>query len=179
MRNAALTIATLALAASGCGPSPATPKAIDTLFPKDGEVSGWNEDTTLGKPGVEVYVGSTAVTGAIDGAADSFIQKGMEQMARQYYLKGTEKLEVRIWQMKDAAATKDLWDYLVTSDKLYKAVTWTDDTGGDAARVADTGNNWWFNSRKGLYFVELTLGPNDANGKTDVRAFAGAVVGKM
>lgn len=167
----------LALAACGT-PTPATP-AIDKLFPAANEVSTWAEDTAVGKLGVEVAKSATAIEALIDGDGAPFNEKGALALGWEHYQAGSSKIDARVYQMKTAASSKETYDYLVASVGLYMANTWTPvDAVGDAARVTDTGSSWWFNARRGVFIFELKITPKDATTRTEVEAFAKAMVAK-
>lgn len=171
-------LAALLLAACGGSTSQDPPLDIATLFPESGQVAGWNEADAL-----RVLPAATAGAGygygGVNGDADAFIARGLVQLGIQRFAKGGEQLELRVWQMADAASELAVWTYLTASDPRYSGGQWAAETLGEAGRIADTGTYWWLVTRKGAYQVEATIQPNDATARTDVVAFVGAVLGRI
>jgi hypothetical protein len=157
---------------------------MSTFFPADGAdggtgaaVAGFVKDPS-GK-GLQIAEGDDAIEALVDGAATPFMEKGVLALGRELYIKDSYHLEARVWQMKDAANASVTYDYLLTNASLYKASTWTALSVGDAGRIADDGTAWWVNARKGAYLIDVRIDPNDATSRSDVEAFAKALVAKM
>jgi hypothetical protein len=169
-------LAVLALAACG-GSSSSSGPDIRSFFPADNEVSGWTKDSA--KP-LQVGVGAGGATGLVDGAADPFIAQGLAQLAMASYVKGIDALDLRVWQMNDAATATSVYAALL-SNSLYAANTWVacPTSIGEACRIADTGNTWWVNTRKGAYHVEARISPKDSATDDDAVAFLQAMLGKI
>ena len=152
--------------------------AIASLFPANNEVGTWVEDTSLGSAGVQVSNSAAQAQADVDGDADSF-EDTMVAFAREFYTSGTHTMELRVWQMQDAAACTAVYDDLVVNDPLYTPNTWSAVSLGEAGRVADTGSQWWHNVRKAAYHVEAKTQSNDADGKSGAEAMIGAVLAKI
>jgi len=175
----ACSIAVLAFAAA-CGTEESKSVTIESLFPGDGALSGWapalitmHSGETKNGP----LVGRTKaeIEALINGDARSFFtQGGFVAFAWNWYQKDTAKMDVRVWQMKDAATATTMYDYLPQNDALYSATTFEAHTLGDASRIANTGTSRWLNVRKGAYIIEAK-GPIAA----DVEAAATAILGKL
>jgi hypothetical protein len=168
--------AALALAACGGSSSSSAPD-IKTFFPASNEVVGWTQ--VAAKP-LQVGVGATGASDLVDGAADPFITQGLVQLAMASYDKGNDVLDLRVWQMKDAASAASVYTALL-GNSLYSANTWgTCPTAiGSDCRIADTGGHWWVNTRKGAYHVEALIAPKDASTDDDAIAFLQAVLAKI
>jgi len=169
-------VAALLLAACGGSSKKDAPApAIATLVPADGAVAGWTRSGLLRiLPAATAGLG--AGSGGVNGDADPFVPRGLVQLAIQRYAKSSQQLELRIWQMRDAAAEADVWSYLTTSEPRYSGANWSVQAIGEAGRISDTGTYWWLVARKGAYTVEATIQPDDAAARTEVIAFLGAVV---
>lgn len=152
--------------------------SIEDFFPEDGEVGEWKEDTSVGKAGVEVANNQQEAWDLVDGDADPFTERGMVAFAIEHYTNGTNKIELRIWEMPDEAKCQEVYDWLALNDSLYNGYTWTDLSDG-TGRFCDTGVDWWINSHKGAYHVESRYDVNDAEGKTANEAFMKAVLDKI
>lgn len=177
-------LAALALAACGGGSSSPAPDIsspapdIKSFFPASNEVAGWTQDAA--KP-LQVGVGASGATGLVDGAANPFVTEGLAQLALESYVDGIERLDLRVWQMKDAAAATSVYTALL-SNSLYAANSWGSCTTtiGEACRIAQTsGGNWWINVRKTVYYVEATVSPQTAATNAQAEAFARAVAAKI
>lgn len=171
----------LALAAVvACGSSKKDePQVLDLAarFPASNEVAGWTRDAV--NP-VQVGVGRAGATALVDGAADPFVADGLVQLGMAGYLKTGETLNpVRIWHMSSAAAAQAVYGHLL-SNSLYAANTWDPcpTAVGEACRFADTGNNYWFNTRKGAFHVEATINKT-ATSSADALAFLAALLAKL
>lgn len=174
----ALSVLPLSLLLGCPPPTDDEPVAIESLFPANNEVGTWVEDTSKGQAGVQVSNSAAEAQADVDGDADSF-EDTMVAFAREFYQNGTHTMELRVWQMQDAAACSAVYDELVTSDPLYTSNTWTAASLGEAGRVADTGTQWWHNVRKAAYHIEAKTEANDADGKSGAEAMIGAVLDKI
>lgn len=171
---------TLGLVAS-CGESDGGSASIQSFFPADNEVSSWVEDQSTGQPGVEIYRTKAAAEAVIDGDVEPFAAHDFVAFARQHYVKDSYHLELRIWQMQDAAACTTLYDDLAASESLYQ-YPWESVTAGAGGRIASTGVFWWVNAHAGAYYVEAKVNqvsPPDQTARDEVVAFAQAVVAKI
>ena len=171
----------LALFAAGCStePAPAPTVEIDELFPADNEIGSWVEDTTVGAAGVEIADSPTEAEAIIDGDAEPFTAHDFARFAIQNYTNGSEKLELRVWQMADAAAATAIYDYLPANNSIYMASSWEDVSIGEAGRASNTGASWWINARTGAFYVEAKINAVSDAARADAEAFARAVVGKV
>jgi len=165
----------------GCSGDESTPAAsFESFFPADNAVGSLVEDTSVGVAGdIDKAVNDQQAAALINGDADPFMSRGFDAFGIEYYSDGTHSLELRIWQLKTAASTSEIYTALPTEITRYDAA-WETLSLGDGARVVDSGSSWWLNAHKGKYFVEVVgLAPNDAAGKQvgiDVVTF---VVGKL
>jgi len=183
MRATGMGALLAAVALAGCGGSSKKEEPLADLtgyYPANGEVSGWNRDPA--NP-IQVGVGAAGATALVDGAADPFVALGLLQMATGGYLNtgaGETLSSVRIWQMPDAATAQSIYTGLL-SNSLYAANTWAacGTTVGVACRLADTGNSWWLNTRKGDCYVEARISPKSAGSSADALAFLAALVSKI
>ncbi len=162
---------------AACGP--AEPSGLGSYFPTTADAAGYTEDTSVGKAGVETARTAAAIEGLVDGDAAPFIEKGVVAFGWERYVKGTYKLDARLWQMKDASNATDTYNHLVANVTLYLAATWTDLAVGEAGRIADTGSSWWLNARKGKYIIEVRIVGKDTTSRADIETFAKAMVAKL
>ena len=178
----------VALALAGCGSSGSDSSSFDikSAFPAASASGGWVEDpdaldyySNANPPGVSVATTNAGVTSMIDGDANPFIAQGFVAFGDEFYkntVGGTPAtLELRVWQMPSAAAASAVWD---TQTSTY---TWTTASFGDAARYRDTGVSWYYNVRKGVYFVDVRDLRPDTNAaiRTAGETFITAVVSKL
>jgi len=173
--RASLLAALLLAACGGSSNKDAPAPAISTLVPADNAVSGWIRSGAL-RVLPAATAGLGASQGGVNGDADPFIRRGLVQLAIQRYTRSAELLELRIWQMRDAAAEAALWTDLTTTEPRYSGANWSAQAIGEAGRISDTGTYWWLVARKGAYTVEATIQPDDAAARTDVTTFLGAVI---
>jgi hypothetical protein len=149
---------------------------IRSFFPADNEVSTWTlrETIKVGSP-TTAYVET-----GLDGAIDPFVTDGLVQVARAYYEKGGAEIDLRVWEMRDAAAAQAVY-VNVLQDGHYMNYTWENLTGlGEAARITQMANVYlWVNVRKGAYQVEALIQPIADPARDDVIAFITAVVAKI
>ena len=174
-----------ARALSGCGGDTNTSPdagsvALDTLFPKDNDVTGWVEDTDTGKAGVEVYTSVDDINNTcIDGDVVPFQNLGFKALARQNYkyvvgdVGPGYKLDLRLWQMKSTSDASSIYDSIKTSRDPYKVITaktdagaWADQTIGEGGRAGNSGNQWLINAHKAAYFIEARITPSDSSDTT-------------
>ena len=155
--------------------------AIESLFPANQEIGAWAENTNLGDPGVEVYETKKAANDRVNGDADPFTDRNFAAFGREFYADGTFTLELRLWQMPDAATATDVYGGILQEDARYKGATWDDlDVGGTAGRIADTGSAWMINATKSKYFVEASgITPNDMAGQEAGQSFVRSVLAKI
>lgn len=174
-------ILSLAILTAACGGG--SDAGIETFFPADDEVAGWTENPAVGQAGVEVATSVAEAEALVNGDAESFSAAGFTAFARQHYVKaGGYQLELRIWEMNDAATAESIYADLAMNDSLYSIYTWETVAVGQAGRVADTGANWWVNARKGAYHIEAKInqmGTADPAARADVVAFVTAVAGAI
>jgi len=177
----ASSFAVVALFAAGCSTEPADggPVAIESLFPADNEVGTWVEDTSVGASGVEVASTPAEAEALIDGDAEPFTAHGFSKFAIEHYVDGTPQLELRVWEMPDAAGATEIYDYLVANDSIYMASSWEDVSIGAAGRASNTGASWWVNARSGAYYIEAKINDTSNGARTDAQAFASAVIGHL
>jgi len=153
---------------------------FDQLFPADDEVAGWAEDPSQGSAGVELANSDQEAIDMINGAADPFVEHGFIRLGIEHYASGDATLELRIWKMNNASVARQLYSYLASDDAVYAVVAWEDLDGmGQEARIADTGAAIWVNARSGAHLVESKINQVDDQARTDVQAFAIAVLSKL
>ncbi len=186
LRTTTILLATVALTlASGCGGGDDDqPIAIETLFPADGEVGSFVEDTGAGAAGVEVAETSNEIEALIDGDAVPFDAAGFLVFGRQQYTDGgSYQLEVRVYEMPSAAVAAELYADLVVERDLYSTNTWTDLDIGEASRIANTnGTSFWLNVQKGVYYFEVRINQatiDDTVSQGHAEAFGTAIAGKI
>jgi len=180
-----------ALALSSCGSSSSGSSfELKSAFPAaTGAVGGWIEDpdamgfTSKNPAGVEIATTALQAIAAVDGDADPFTKRNFVALGREFYkntIGGTaSKLELRIWQMPSAAVATELYTTLPSEDSRYNN-TWLTASYGDAGRYLDTGVSWWYNVRKGAYFIDLMgATPNSAAVKTSAEALLASVVAAL
>jgi len=158
--------------------------AIQTLFPADNEVPGWTVQN-----GATFQTANTnqALTDIIDGAADPYIDAGFLVWGRQLYTDGTHNIDFQVYQLPSVAKNDAIWADMITNAKYRQANTasgWTDIADiGEAARYADTGNNWWVEARECAYQIDslttLVAGGKDAATLTAAEAFVKAAAAKL
>jgi hypothetical protein len=157
-----------------------TTKTFEELFPTENEVAGFTVDSSKG--GLKVARTVAAVQGLIDGDADPFTTPTVlfAAFGRQYYKVGDKSVELRIWQMKDAATAQSIYTDLL-DDPLYTSTTWTDTPIGEAGRIDNTGSRWWVNARKGAFYVEVSINApaSDQTARGQALALETAVVGGL
>ena len=156
-----------------------TEKSFDQLFPADNEIGDWVENTDTGDPGVEVAKSDDEAVALIDGSAEPFIEHGFITFGVEYYASQGMMLELRIWQMDNAAIARELYSDLTDNKSIYMAQPWTDIDVGQQGRVADTGASIWVNARSGSYYVESKIDQVTDEASNDAQAFAKAVIAKL
>lgn len=179
---ATATFVTLTCAISACGGE--TVVDLKTLFPADSAVPGWTQDTTLDTAaGPSVFSTNDQVNATdIDGDVVPFSNKGFTALGREHFKSDKYKMDVRVWQMKDAATAKLIYDDLPNTVDRYKIITWTNETIGLAGRSGNSGTMWRINAYKGLYFIETLLTTSEASdtaGKDEAIKMAKAVADKI
>jgi hypothetical protein len=201
----------LGVALVGCGSSTSSGPSVLDLVPRDNTVSGWTvdpSDTNLakGKVAATATTQDEATTGlSLDGASEPFY-KGFAPVifAMQNYVNTSMNapdgynLKLFIVQMTSADQAASLYATVIT-DSLYTANTWQDPTSplvGTGSRITDTGNDWWINFYKGVYYVQVLMSHGfvmangvpeivngapvpDAQSQPAAMAFAQAVAAKM
>jgi hypothetical protein len=173
----------LALAACGGSSSPSTPKGnnLEILLPADNQISGWTRSKPIrilsaAKAG-EGYATDGSASGGVDGDAARFIENGLVSFGWAFYkAAGTEKIELRVWDMGSASNASRCWTALITTDARYKGANWSETSVGEAGRISDTGTYWWVVARKGAYVAEIMLEPDDAAQKQVAIDFLKSVV---
>jgi hypothetical protein len=172
------------LALSACGSSSDTKTfEIKSAFPAASASGGWIEDpdaldfySQTNPAGVSVATTNAQATAMIDGDADPFTSRGFVAMGDEFYkntIGGTPAtLELRVWQMPSTTVATSVYDAMAST------YTWTAASFGDAGRSRDTGVSWYYQVRKGVYFVDLRdLRPNTSAAiKTSGETFLAAVV---
>ncbi|HOX44382.1 MAG TPA: hypothetical protein PK668_12335 [Myxococcota bacterium] len=162
-------------ACGGGGGGEADP--VESYVPTSGEVSGWTEDTAAannGAAGAEVCREAVGIPDFIDGAIDPFVDTGAwVAVAWEFYTNGTNTLELRLYEMGNASACQEVYDYLATHPE---GVAWQAASLGDAGRTADQGPYWKTHARKGNYFVETFTFPGDEPTQQIAVDFVGAVL---
>lgn len=190
MRSSVWSLAA-AVALSACGGSSSSSSfKLESAFPSaTGSVGGWIENpdamgfTAKNPAGVEIATTSAQATAAVDGDADPFTRRNFVTMGREFY-KNTiggvaSTLELRIWEMPSAAVATELYGTLPSEDSRYNN-TWLTASFGDSGRYLDTGVSWWYNVRKGAYFIDLMgATPNSAAVKTSAEAVLASVVAAL
>jgi hypothetical protein len=83
---------------------------VEKYVPASNEVPGWMEDTGVGSPGVEAGYTYDEIVAIIDGSQEPYAQAGCSGFAKQDYKKGGFTLNLLIWEMKDSAAAKQMFD---------------------------------------------------------------------
>ncbi len=177
----------------GCGnstpapPDASTPFDVTTAIPADGDVTGFTKNTDSSKDGV--FKTKTEVEGSVNGDLTPFEEKGFVLLARQHYLGaglgagGADyAVDFRIWQMKDDATGKVIYDYLRETVLRYSSLTWTDEAIGEGGRSANSGVMWRVNCYKKAYFVEAVLDESEATdtaGKEAAIKFVKAAADKL
>lgn len=178
-RNTVVVISALCLSVSlfGCGNGGNGKKSIQDYMPKSNELSGWLEDTSQGKPGIEVALDEAAGEALVDGHIALYIQAGWVALAQEYYKNGDKTLQLILYEMKDKAAADSIYN-----NKTIKGFAeWTDLTLGDKSRINVDVSEYWFHAFKNNYFVEIPKAKTgmDAAGKTLATDFLAAVIKKL
>jgi len=148
---------------------------IEDLMPAGGEVSGWDEDTSMGAPGVESAHTQAEGEELINGALDPFTDTGKwVAMAIEYYVNGDMTAELQMHEMEDAASCEGIYTYL---EGHPEGTPWEQEGPGvgEASRWADQGPYWLIHVRKGKYFFSINFAPGDDASKTPATGFATAV----
>jgi hypothetical protein len=83
---------------------------VEKVVPATNEVPGWAEDSAVGGPGVEAGYTYDEIVAIIDGSQEPYAQAGCSGFAKQDYRKGSFTLNLHIWEMKDSAAAKQMFD---------------------------------------------------------------------
>jgi hypothetical protein len=176
--------------------------AVLAIVPGDNTITGWvrdpSESKTKSKPAAIALDYKTAVD-FIDGGADPFYTNLFKPdvFAWQNYkdtnlsekpLDGSDAYLVKMYllQMPSAAQATQLYDSLLDgTHSLYTSTLdpWDKTPAiGDAARIVNSGTEWWINCRKGAYYLEMFLSyaeRTDTAGKQLAIAWATAVAAKM
>jgi hypothetical protein len=83
---------------------------VEKYVPASNEVAAWVEDTNLGPAGVEAGYTYDDIVAIIDGSQEPYADAGCVGFAKQDYKKDTFTLGLMIWEMKDNAAAKKMFD---------------------------------------------------------------------
>jgi hypothetical protein len=182
---ATLGLAGAALTACGSNGSSGGKTLLD-VFPRSGQISGWNVDPASAKTkDIVAATGADEATveGLIDGASADFFKSPSTpvEFGVQNYISTTVadapvdgtgvKVKLYILQMPTAAQASVLYASLMSAN-LYS--TWNNSGGdaegvwadpsspvvGDHSRVVDAGDTWWVNFYKGVYYAEVWLNPS-------------------
>lgn len=83
---------------------------VEKYVPADNEVAGWVEDPAVGAAGVEAGYTYDEIVAIIDGSQEPYAAAGCKGFAKQDYKKGTFTFTLEIWEMKDTATAKSMFD---------------------------------------------------------------------
>lgn len=169
------------MAVAGCGgggtttPDTGAPFDIKTAFPANDGITGWSQDTVKDSvTGPAVFDTRQKVDATdIDGDVVPFDDVGFKQLAREHYKKDNYSLDLRVWEMNDAAKGKKIYEDILLVDR-YSIITWTDEAMGEKGRWGNSGTMWRVNAYKGAYFVEALISPSeqpDTAGKDEAVKF--------
>ena len=162
--------------AIGCGSSDDTEpeKKLEDYMPASGAISGWTEDLSQGEAGVEAAYTVDDGEMMINGALDPFVDTGKwAALAIEYYVNGETTIQLRIFEMTDAAGAAEVFEHLATHPE---GIPWADITLGDEGRMAEMATNWLLHTTHGKYFVETTTMPRSADTEQPAMDFAAAVL---
>jgi hypothetical protein len=183
MKRQASLFACLALAL-GCSSSGSTAVTIDSLMPASNEVSGWAEDPSVLHPGLNVAHNANEAEALVDGDAAPFTRHNFVAFAWDNYVNTTAgyKMDFRIWEMADAAASATLFVDLQTQEAIYSGQIWAEATIGDGGRVAAGTDTIWVNVHKGEFYLEALLAygaGTTADAQAAAEAFMSVVVAQI
>lgn len=156
-------------------------------MPKDNELPGWVEDTTVGSPGVEAAYTTGDIEAIIDGAHDPYRDQGCNGFAKQDYTKTPSKvfqLQLFLWDMKTAAGALAMYEKKKADDETGGGLTFETIPGAkDAAVLASDSPAWKAHAYKGHYVFKVygnAVEPKDLQTlKPDVIAFVNLLLGKL
>lgn len=164
-----------------------TTTTIASFFPANNEVGSWAEEEminadgiNMNPTGVEVGKNHDEAVAILNGDAGLFTEYGFLTVGREFYTDGTNSLELRIWQMPSAEVATNIYNDLLTKSASYENKDWQDIALGDAGRFCGNVNVYWYNVRKGKYYINIkeVLPYTDA-GKAAAENFSSAVLAKI
>ena len=177
------TISTGGAVSCGDDETETLPK-LETLFPADNAITGWTVDSDPSKKS-GIADDDNGIVALINGGAEAFLKRDYTAFGLKQYKNNTYRMELRIWQFKSTTVSKEIYGAVTSESSSHAASTWTDTAMGEAARVAETGDSFWYNVRKKVYLVEGTakdsvaVGQPDPACKTAAEAFLSGVLAGM
>jgi hypothetical protein len=183
-------------------------KTAQELVPRDNTISGWTVDPDNSKTAGMVAATATNALDTealIDGAAADFFRSPSTpvEFDWQNYVNSSvtdapdgATVVLYVLQMPSETQASGLYAAL-RSASLYTrkqgtSDDWVDPSSplvGTDSRVQNTGDTWWINFYKGIFYVEVNLTPSqgpapdytpgNANTKVEAFRFAQAIAGKI
>lgn len=160
-------------------------KKVEEYLPKDNDITGWTEDTSVGQPGVESGYTKLAIEALINGKHDPYHAQNCDAFAMEQYKKTFDStcsaaLEIMIWECTTSTGSKFMYD----KDKTDSGLTWAIITGvKDEGVMADDSPLWRSLAYKGPYIMKIDSTPTAPSCrpalKTDVESFVKNVTGKL
>jgi hypothetical protein len=167
------------LKVDGKAPTPDGPtaKKVEDYVPKPNDVPGWIENPDEGKAGIEAGYTTLEIEAIIDGSHDPYRDAGCNGFAKQDYKKGTGKCAMNVceagtfaivlflWDMKDAAGAKAMYDKN-KKDGEANGLTFENVTGAPtAAVIANDNPQWKAYGHKGHYVYKIyaTFAPGESD----------------
>jgi hypothetical protein len=149
---------------------------VEDYMPKDNEISGWTEDTSMGKAGVEAGYTKKEIDDIIDGEHDPYDAEGCVGFAREYYKKAISAscngtVELKIWEMNDAAGAKKMFDADKLDAEQMGGLTFENIPNVTTLGViADSPPGWRVFAHKNAYILKMKANYDDMGCKDDLKA---------
>lgn len=171
--------------ANEAGVDAPTKQKVENYVPKDNDVAGWVEDTSVGQPGVESGYTDKDIEDIIDGHHQAYAAEGTTGFAKQEYKKGNGSISLQIWEMNTPTGATNMFNKNKTDGETNSGWTFVDMTGvADAAIIIDAYDaGWVIYGRKGPYVYEVVAATSQAGEeaalKTEAETFIKFLAGNL
>lgn len=169
-------------------------KKVEEYIPKPNDVPGWVENPDEGKAGIEAGYTTLEIEAIIDGSHDPYRDAGCNGFAKQDYKKGSGKCQMNVcdagtygivlflWDMKDDAAAKAMFDKNKKDGEANGITFETVPNAATAAIIGDDAPQWKAYGHKSHYVYKLyaTFAPGEgAKLKPEAITFIQALASKL
>lgn len=148
------------------------PEKVEDVVPGDNFVAGW----TASGP-VDAAYTQVDIEALINGAHDPYHAKGCAGYAQRSYENGDLTMNLKIWEMNEAASAKEMFDY----EKTQSGLTFEPITGvSDDASIGQEGMaRWWAFAHTGRYVYKMDGNATAADNVETVKAAVSAFISSL